>query len=242
MSVGMTNLKGFMLKDWNEVKDVAVSVLKVGDRRSFSVYFYPYNVPNKKIIWASTNSNVVKVDQNGHIIARKEGEATIIATSSYYNISATYKIIVNNKIRNVLSNAIEVSNYIDNNNYSYGHSDGKSIQGMEKQREVNCISFVTWVYCKAGYMDKIFTSCGQCLNDPDFQKKFRIVKDYEILQPGDIIFYGYHDHAEIYAGSGYTYNGGSMRYGNEPELRIGNNNLPYSSGCSFAYAYRLKNL
>lgn len=57
--------------------------------------FTPANTDDKTLKWASTNSSIVTVDDNGRITGIKEGTTTVYATTTN-NITATAKVTVSN--------------------------------------------------------------------------------------------------------------------------------------------------
>lgn len=113
----------------------------------------------------------------------------------------------------IMAKAEEIHTWMEQNSYIYGHANGGGTpEGMRNQRQVNCISFVTWVYCEAGYIDEIYTSCSnfesQGINGK-YAGKFKKVTNYNDLQPGDIMYFD--GHAEIYVGPNQSYNAGTTR-------------------------------
>ncbi len=198
------------------------------------------------LTFSSSNSKVATVDKNGLVKGMKAGTATI-TVKTINNKSCSCDITVKNKSdiqNNLINTARDVHNWISSNYYTYGHSGKYSQpQYMRNQREVNCISYVTWVFCEAGYVDKIYISCGDFENSANMANFDKITNPND-LQPGDIIYFAYspgeHDHAEIYAGDGYTFNAGSTRaiQAQGPENY---GTLDRDNGkMHFDYAYRLK--
>jgi len=138
----------------------------------------------------------------------------------------------------IMETAEKVHTYMEQHYYTYGHENGGTPAGMKSQRTVNCISFVTWVYYEAGLIDRIYTSCGDFQDSGVYGRykgKFVKINNYEDLEPGDIMYFGDHDHAEIYAGDGYSYNAGTTAaiQRDEPTYKG-----RYRGSLSFAYGYR----
>ena len=79
-----------------------LSIIK-GKNEKLNVEFYPENATNKKVTWSSSNSNVVSVDSNGNITAKKVGVATITVTSVDGNKKAICDV-------SVTENKIDVTN------------------------------------------------------------------------------------------------------------------------------------
>lgn len=124
----------------------------------------------------------------------------------------------------IISVAEQVHTYMEQNRYTYGHTDGGTPEGMRNQRVANCISFVTWVYYEAGYMEDIYINCGTfetAVTRGKYAGKFEKITSYEALQPGDIMIFDDYQHAEIYAGDGYSYNAGTTNAirGHDPKYR-----------------------
>lgn len=69
-----------------------------GTRDTLEVTVYPNNATNRAVQWRSSNENIVTVDQNGNIYAKKAGNATITAVSVENNeIKDTCDITVKNR-------------------------------------------------------------------------------------------------------------------------------------------------
>lgn len=61
---------------------------------SLSATVYPANATNQKVTWKSSNSSVAKVDQDGVVVAKKAGKATITVTTNDGSKKDTCKIVV----------------------------------------------------------------------------------------------------------------------------------------------------
>ena len=68
--------------------------VEVGDRTYLEIELEPIDATNKNVIWESSDENVVSIDENGIITAKKVGAATITVTSEDGNASASCKINV----------------------------------------------------------------------------------------------------------------------------------------------------
>lgn len=55
--------------------------IKKGKKYTLKTSVAPSNTTNKKLTWKSSNTSVLKVDQNGQITARKSGRATVTVTT-----------------------------------------------------------------------------------------------------------------------------------------------------------------
>ena len=68
-----------------------------GDSQTLIATVYPNNATNRKVTWTSSNSSIVKVDQNGKITAVKAGTASITVTTEDGGKTATCNITVDKK-------------------------------------------------------------------------------------------------------------------------------------------------
>ncbi len=86
------------VKDPVKVSDVKLSqtnlTLTVGDSKTLKATVTPNDATNKSVTWSSTNPNVATVN-NGKIIAKGAGEATITVTTVDGKKTATCKVTVN---------------------------------------------------------------------------------------------------------------------------------------------------
>ena len=86
--------------------------LNINESRILSVTYNPQNATDKTVTWKSSNSNIVKVDNNGKLTALAEGIATITVTSNDGKHEAKCNITVNannqqttdKKLRNIKLN------------------------------------------------------------------------------------------------------------------------------------------
>ena len=84
--------------------------LNVGESFTLQAAVKPDNATNKDVLWASSDSNVASVDENGKVIAHKEGVATITVSSKEGNKQDECLVQVTNKIQdNILVNKIVLS-------------------------------------------------------------------------------------------------------------------------------------
>lgn len=72
--------------------------LRVGGSTYLTLSFAPRNSNNKSVVWTSSNPQVVTVDKNGKIIAKKVGIVTITATS-YNNKTDSIDVRVTSAIK-----------------------------------------------------------------------------------------------------------------------------------------------
>ena len=72
--------------------------LRVGASTNLTTSFAPRNANNKKLTWTSSNLNVVSVDKNGKVTARKVGKATITATT-FNNKTSSVEVSVTSALK-----------------------------------------------------------------------------------------------------------------------------------------------
>lgn len=71
--------------------------LTEGDSSKLTATINPSNANNKNVTWASSNTGVVTVDNNGNVTAVKPGTATITVTTADGGFTATCQVTVNEK-------------------------------------------------------------------------------------------------------------------------------------------------
>lgn len=81
-----------------------------GDTFNLAVTYVPQDATNKSVTWSSSNATVASVDSNGKVTAKKNGSATITATTQNGK-TATAKITVNKKTVDVTSVKINSNVY-----------------------------------------------------------------------------------------------------------------------------------
>ena len=77
-----------------ENSDVSI---EIGKEQELKVNVTPIDSPSEKIIWESSDTNVLEVDENGKILAKILGEATVTATSEYTKLKDTCKVTITKK-------------------------------------------------------------------------------------------------------------------------------------------------
>ena len=70
-----------ILADEISIKDSQVT-LNLGSSKNLQCTFLPGNTTNTDIVWTSSNPDIVSVDENGRIVAKALGNATITATTN----------------------------------------------------------------------------------------------------------------------------------------------------------------
>ena len=68
-----------------------------GDSQTLIATVYPDNATNRKVTWTSSNSSIVKVDQNGKVTAIKAGTAFVTVTTEDGGKTANCDITVETK-------------------------------------------------------------------------------------------------------------------------------------------------
>ncbi|MBK3493846.1 Ig-like domain-containing protein [Viridibacillus sp. YIM B01967] len=76
-----------------------------GNHDKLTATVLPENIANKKIIWTSSDESITTVDQDGNVIALREGEAIITAKVENTDLVAICTVIVK-KLNNEYSSAI----------------------------------------------------------------------------------------------------------------------------------------
>lgn len=83
------------------VKTVELSEKKVslypGEKTKIAVKIAPNNATNKKVVWYSSNSSVLRVDQKGVLTAKSPGSAIVRATSIDGNHKSELTVIVKSR-------------------------------------------------------------------------------------------------------------------------------------------------
>jgi len=87
VSADVVNVKGISL-------DKTTLNLKVNETSTLKATIKPNDATNKGLTWSSSDSNVASVDNNGKVIAKAAGTATITVTTKDGNHKATCKVTV----------------------------------------------------------------------------------------------------------------------------------------------------
>ncbi len=123
--------------------------LYYGSNYTLSVVFDPTNATNKNIVWTSSNSNVVSVNENGYITAVGLGEATIIATASSNATASCHVVVINNNNNNNNNNnTVEETISLNVNNTQM--NVGEEVQLVETVTPNSLVSKVTWKSSNTG--------------------------------------------------------------------------------------------
>ena len=69
-------------------------IMYAGDEFAFTAEILPANATDKTLVWSSSNTSVLKIDQTGKALALKEGEATVTVKSKDFSISDECTILV----------------------------------------------------------------------------------------------------------------------------------------------------
>ena len=88
--------------------------LNVGSGETLTATVKPSDATNKGVTWSSSDSDVVSVDNNGKVTAKKAGTATITVTTKDGNYKAECTVTVTNvNVTGVSLNKTSMSLYID---------------------------------------------------------------------------------------------------------------------------------
>ncbi|MDD3193313.1 MAG: Ig-like domain-containing protein [Oscillospiraceae bacterium] len=88
--------------------DQTAATIKVGETLTLAATVKPENATNKEITWTSSNEAVAVVSANGTVTGKKEGTATITATTASGGKTATCKITVKGTTASVTLNRTEI--------------------------------------------------------------------------------------------------------------------------------------
>ena len=91
--------------------DETALTLAVNSTKQLTATVMPEDAPNKDVRWTSSDSTVVKVNENGNLTALKEGAATITATavSGSGRIKASCEVTVTSEISEVNKTALKAA-------------------------------------------------------------------------------------------------------------------------------------
>ena len=104
--------------------------LHVGDEYDLMYNVYPSNAFYNEVEWTSSNTNIVDVDEDGHIIAKKEGSATI--TLKINNATARCRVNVKAIIHfeDPMVKSILVRNYDIDNDGEISYTEAKRVTSI----------------------------------------------------------------------------------------------------------------
>lgn len=85
--------------------------ITVGDTARLRATVYPLNATNKDVSWSTSNSDIVKVDGDGVIRAKRTGDAVIYARAVSSGDVATCKVHVSSADKNVCVTGIAVDSH-----------------------------------------------------------------------------------------------------------------------------------
>ena len=77
---------GLTLRQNNDI------TLQRGRSVTLSVEINPDNVPQSYVQWSSDNEKVATVDQNGKVVAKKKGQATISASAGNVTVTCLIRV------------------------------------------------------------------------------------------------------------------------------------------------------
>ena len=100
-----------------EIKAESISLDKTslnlleGTTEKLTATVLPEDATNKKVVWTSSDSSVAVVDENGNVVAIKEGQAVITATTTDgTNLTATCNVTVTKPVTNWVNMEITMTN------------------------------------------------------------------------------------------------------------------------------------
>lgn len=105
-------------------------ILRTGDEYDLCYTVYPETAFYNEVEWISSNPNIVEVDENGHIIAKKEGKVSIKVKIN--NTSDTCLVIVRDVIhfKDPLVKNILVRNYDYDGDGEISYAEAKTVTSI----------------------------------------------------------------------------------------------------------------
>ncbi len=213
---------GYNLSD-TQIDALTAVMYQYGNIDGFKTTYSEDLTTFKNKFWVNTASGgKAKPFVSGQPQKRADANWKLYSEGIY--VDSNGKTISNLASGDITTIAGTVHDYVRTNGYSYGHSSGirsaggtVSVSKMTQQKEVNCISYCTWVYAQAGYIDEVWFACtdfNTAATSGKYKNKFVQINSYSDMQPGDIMFINNNsnysqssiDHAEIYMGPGLSYN------------------------------------
>ncbi|MSU00254.1 Ig-like domain-containing protein [Tissierella pigra] len=105
------------IKD-NRVKNLIVDptsiTMRIGEMIEINTYIEPFYATDQRVVWESSNNNIVEVDRNGNVIAQNSGRASLKVTTIDGNISKYISIVVTPEST---ENGIKIGDYIEFGKY-----------------------------------------------------------------------------------------------------------------------------
>lgn len=183
-------------------------------------------------------------------------------TNKYFTLDDYYtgtgKVQTNeNFVTNFLNAAKEVTDYVKENNFLYGHAnymppreDGTT--NNDGSKHISCDRLVSWALYKCGYTDQpehglCTTSVSSPLMDYCKEKGWQRIDDVNDVQAGDIVFSGSTNASKTTASHTFICAGENLRYdcGSVERIRLTDKYSSYSSQpfnepiTNFVCAYRV---
>ena len=97
-----------------------VTELKIGETKQLTVSIFPTNTTDKKVVWKSSDENIVLITESGQITAKSIGNATISVSTSNGK-KDTIEVIIKeiednyNNVSNTLENIDRIDSRVNNN-------------------------------------------------------------------------------------------------------------------------------
>lgn len=141
----------------DEIKAVELSlnttkvIMDLGGMTKLEASVKPDNVTNNKVKWTSNNSDIVEISEDGVIIAKNEGTATIIVqTMDGSNLSKTAEICVVVPLKSIVLNSTELSmNEGDKQqlivNFNPENATNKNLEWSSSNENIATVNSDGWV-------------------------------------------------------------------------------------------------
>ena len=116
-----------------------IETMYVGDTETLTATISPSNVTNKKITWKTSDKDIVTIDSNGKITAKKVGTAEITASTpngktSSIKINVIEEVIevIEEKTEEIEDNKIIETPIVSENKITNENNENKSIENNEE--------------------------------------------------------------------------------------------------------------
>ena len=203
--------------------------LKVNEQECLIETVYPSNATNKSVSWSSSNSAVAEVNNEGLVVAKKVGSATITCkTNDGSGKYATCNVTINpEEISTTIVNAIAGYNYsmiIDKNGALWACGDNSSGELGDETREdkplptkvMNNVSDVAagWSHTLILKNDASLWGCGQSLDGQlGVDTQYVLGNDPEKIMDNVSTMAAGHDFSYVVKKDGSLWTCGWNRYG-----------------------------
>ena len=123
--------------------DTTAKTLKVGESLKLNAKVLPDNAKDKSVKYSSSNNSVATVDNNGNVVAKAAGDATITVTSNDQGKTATCNIKVISKIDINDDEEIKFDESLNltEDNYIYNLSENTTVETLKSKINVKGLTY-----------------------------------------------------------------------------------------------------